>query len=60
MQELLALTLVELTGVITLAAVPPKLTALVPARLEPEMVTTVPTGPEEGLSPLTLGGSTTV
>src|SRR5262245_5492094 len=55
-----AFTLVELTGVITLAAVPPKVTALTPARLEPEIVTTVPTAPEEGLSPDTLGGRMTV
>src|SRR5262245_66089185 len=49
-----ALTLDALTGVITLAGVPPKVTALAPARLEPLTVTTVPTGPEEGLRPDTL------
>jgi hypothetical protein len=53
-----AVMLVELTTVNELAAVPPKLTAVVPVKLVPVMVTVAPTAADAGVNEVMVGAAT--
>ena len=56
----LAIPLVALATLKTVAAVPLNLTAVAPVRLAPVMVTEVPTGPEDGVKLVIVGAGITV